>query len=306
MSSWKKAIGPGRRGSVLAWTPLILALLAPWPAVAQERGTRIDVEFLEAETGRSVERASVWVSGRKVRIAHGDPGRKEPRHVLIYQGDADRFYSLDHEKRVYIEIDRALIAAMGIELTAARREVDAQIQQLPRDQHAMLERLIGARETEDVLEHAPVRLVPNGDKARVAGRVCRKLDLMREKAVIGVVCTVPWKEIGLKRDDVEIFRQLANFQRELMGAQDLTPLEIVPNQDLDLLVQFDGFPMYLRLGEIGAQRSVIQVTALERFSSPTSLALFEPPSDYSPRSPLSLLLAEEADAPAPAPARRAP
>lgn len=301
-STWSREMaGPDFiRSFVLA---LLLCVAAP-PVLAGVSGTRVDVEFLEAATGRNMQQVSVWISGRNLRIEQSDPARKGPKHVLVYRGDQGRFYSIDPKKSVYIEIDRALIAAMGFRTTAARREVDTQIQSLPSDQHAMLERLIGAREPGgEALVQAPVRLVATDQMAAVAGRTCRKMDLLREETLVGVVCVAPWHEIGMQQADIEVFRELANFQRELMGAQDLTPLEIVPNQDLDLLVQFDGFPMYLRKGEIGKQQSVIRVTAVESFA-PTA-AIFEPPSGYAQRSPLSLLAGPELPA-AGAPAEPAP
>jgi hypothetical protein len=268
---------------------LIIALVAPTAMAVS--GTRIDVDFIEARTGHVKQQARVWIAGRRLRIDHRTPGRKGSEHVLLYRGDLDLFYSVDPGKKLYTAIDRMLIAAVGFQKATARREVDAQLQKLPDDQHRMLERLFGVREPGEALERAPVRVVARPDTQVIGHLRCRRMDILREMAVIGEVCVVPWSKIGIGIDDLEIFRQFANFQRELMGAKDLTPLEIVPNQELDVLVQFDGFPLYLRRGEKREQQSVIRVTGAKAVQMKDRL--FEVPAGYRERSVLSLLAGED-------------
>ena len=88
-----------------------------------------------------------------------------------------------------------------------------------------------------------------------------------------------------------------------MGVQALTPLEIVPNQPLYLLVQFDGFPMHFRNLRHGALHSEIRVTDARRLEQ--GAGLFEAPADYGVRSAFSWIAQRmaglESDAPAAAP-----
>ncbi|HEM45961.1 MAG TPA: hypothetical protein ENO23_02845, partial [Alphaproteobacteria bacterium] len=218
----------------------LLGLVGASPVVAEgPAGVRIDVEI--RGEGRH-ERLAFFVADRRVRIEQHTPGQKHSKHVLVYLGRDGRFLSLDPRARVYVEVDRELIAAAMLTTRAARREVDAQIGRLPASMHAALERLLGAREDGDAAVDEPifVREIPGSDRS--AGLDCRKRRLVRASKPIAELCVSEWSAVGLEPVDLEIFRELANFQRELMGARDLTPLELVPDQPLDLLVQFDGFP----------------------------------------------------------------
>jgi hypothetical protein len=259
-------------------------------------GIQIDVEF---RGGGRLERARVWVSDRRIRIEQQTPALRRASHVLIYRGDEDRFLSLDPRTRAYVEVDRELIVAAGTPSLAARREVDGQLGRLPRAQHAALERLLGVREDGAVVAESPVRIRDVDGTDHVGEFSCRKRELVRGSVRLAELCVTEWSAVGIGPADLEVFRQLANFQRELMGSRDLTPLELVPNQPLDLLVQFDGFPLYLRGIDGSPLRGEVRVTSLRRIAATSDL--FGIPSDYTARSAYSVFLglAEGPAAPAP-------
>lgn len=257
---------------------------------------QIDVEF---RGGGRLESARVWVSDRRIRIEQQTAALRRGSHVLIYRGDQDRFFSLDPRSRAYVEIDRELIAAAGLQTKAARREVDGQLGRLPRVQHAALERLFGLHENGDEQARSPVRIREAEGTDRLGEFTCRKRELVRDDVRLAELCVTDWASVGIGPADLEVFRQLANFQRELMGARDLTPLELVPNQPLDLLVQFDGFPLYLRGVNGSPLKGDIRVTGLQRIAATGEL--FDIPADYAARSAYSVFfeLAEQPAAPAP-------
>lgn len=242
-------------------------------------GVLFEVDFYEGGRTHPVSHASVWVSNRRVRIEQKSPNaRKAGGAVLIYRGDVDRFYSLDPRREVYVEVDRKLITSLGKELNAARREVDMQLERLPEDQRKAFERLLGVRYESDMAEN-PLIAKPTGQKGEAAGGLeCREVELTRAKEHVGNACVVSWARLGLQRKDVEVFRQMANFQRELMGARGLTPMEIVPNQPLDLLVQLDGFPLLYERKTPGRPSSSIRVVSAERMKPGDDL--FEVPEGY--------------------------
>jgi hypothetical protein len=280
--------------------------LSAGPSLAA--GLRVDVEFAAAGEGEAAERARIWISERRLRFQRITPGQ-DADHVLIFRGDQDRFYSIHPAERAYLAVDRQLIADLGLPMLAARREVDSQLAQLPSDQHAALERLLGAREEEGAMTRRPVRVYPIEGSTKIGRYTCAHRLVMREAVKVGEACVVAWSEVGIGPEDLEVLRQLANFQRELMGARELTPLEIVPNQPLDLLVQFDGFPLYLRKWRDGEPRSVIRVTDA-RPIGPDSASLFEVPGGYRLRSAFSLFFDEGeldvADSPSAPPREAAP
>lgn len=288
-----------RLSSAIFWIP-ILFLIGLGSAETHAKMIFIEVEVAGQRQGAPmVEHFKVWIEGRRIRIESSTEGEKVPPHVIIYRGDRDRFYSIAPGRKAYIEVNRDLIAAFGPEMQAARREVDGQMSKLPSDQRASLERVLGVRETKTALVKQPLHFMPGTGTEQVGEFTCRRRDILRSGVKVAEMCVVSWDEIGIYADDLEVFRQLANFQRELMGARELTPLEVVPNQPLDVLVQFDGFPLYVKKLREGQYRSEIRVTTAKRIETDDSL--FEVPKGYKARSAFEAFMSSTAVPVAPSP-----
>jgi hypothetical protein len=258
------------------------AVLLADAAARSEAGLRFEVEFESKATGAPKrELATVWLSGPRLRIEQTTPAQKNSGHVLIYRGDRDRLYSLDPGSRAYLEVDRDMLVALGLQLQAARRELDAQMSRLPADQHAMLERLLGARDPAKPMVEEPMRVVATERREDIALQSCEVVDLVRGGEKVGEACTLAWSKLRIDPRDLDVFRQLANFQRELMGARGLTPFEVVPDQPLDLLVQFDGLP--LRFRKLSGERETSSIRVLRLDVVEASDALFAVPEGYAMR-----------------------
>jgi hypothetical protein len=262
----------------LLWIPMLL-VVGLGAADVGAKTILLDVEITGSRLGGpTIENVRVWIGDRRVRIEAATKGEQKGPHVIIYRGDRDRFYSIAPGRKAYIEVNRDLIAATGPEMKAARREVDGQMSRLPEDQRLALERLIGVRQMKKGEIFNPLAITRSPGTSRVGEFECGNRDIWRGKRKVGEMCVVSWDEIGIYQEDLDVFRQLANFQRELMGARDLTPLEVVPNQPLDVLVQFDGFPLYLKKLREGEYVSEIRVVSASRVANDESL--FEVPAGY--------------------------
>jgi len=259
-------------------------LLSGLPAaeVRADEGLRFEVEFASSLPGDTKhERVTIWLSGRRLRIEQATLTHRLSSPVVIYRGDRDRVYSLDPRQHLYLEIDRQLLSSLTLQLQAARREMDAHLSRLPEDQHAMVERLFGAREPETPLVREPLLVVETERREQVGRHTCYGIDLVRGEVKVAEACIVAWSKLRIDRRDLEVFRQLTNFQRELMGARSLTPFEVVPDQPLDLLVQFEGLPLRFRKLKGDTETSTIRVTRLEHFDGGDEL--FEVPEGYALR-----------------------
>lgn len=266
-------------------------------SAVEAKSARIEVEVTGKRKDEPArEHFTVWMSGRRVRIEARTPGEKQAPHVLIYRGDRDRFYSIDTRKQAYLEVNRDVISAFSTTMVAARREVDGQIQRLPEDQHFAMESFLGMRKLKKPRSDAPIQLLGLAAQDRVGDFECRKSEVRRGMRKVGEICTVPWAEVGIHEEDLVVFRQLANFQRELMGARELTPLEFVPNQPLDIMVQLDGFPLYLKKMVKGEVTSEIKVLSAKR--SVPDQGLYEVPDDYRIRTAYELFLENMRPSPA--------
>ncbi len=283
-----------------------LTLLFTAPALAIEV-MRVEVQFLDVARGDASQHAMLTIAPRLLRVDQYTNLEHRAAHTLIYRGDRDVIYSIDPEDRHYIEVDRSLIADFGIELQAARREMETVMRRLPDDQRKTGERITGLDVQEDDGKvKAALWVRDEGSTAKRIGRSCRKVTLWRAEAHVASGCVVTWKSMGIGPRDLDVFRQLANFQREIMGAGGLTPLEVVPDQPLDILVQLDGFPLELSRRKGGKLVSAIRVLRAAKMQ--VSDATFEVPREYAIRPGFEFLMGDLAELPEeqPGPAKPAP
>ncbi len=259
-----------------------LLLLAMVPAARAEKTVRLEVDFFGPAGGVPINHATVWLSKRRLRIEQRQAGLRVGGPALIYRGDQDRFISVDSRSRTYAMVDRDLLTSVGKQIQAARIEVSQQLGALPSDQRAAFERLLGVSASAPDVSREPVLVTAEGVIEEVGGLECSRVRLERDEQTVGRACVTPWQDVGMDRIDMDVLRQLGNFQRELMGARGLTPMELVPNQPLDLLVQFGGFPLYFeRITRRGTSSSI---RVVEVAHEEAARSVFEPPASYELRA----------------------
>ena len=251
---------------------------------------KIEIDFFENGSSEPINHATVWTSSRLLRVDQSPPGQRATRASFIYRGDEDLVLSLSERDRSYARVARQMISALAQETKGPRRELDAQLRGLPGDQRAAFERLLGVSRQDPDMARRSVRVERSGGSASVAGFDCDRVSLSRDGRPIGDACVAPWQRLGMTPSDVEIFRSLANLQRDVLGARALTPMELVPDQPLDLIVQFGGLPLSFERSAGGRARSAIRVTSVERIEAEGSL--FEAPADYARREGVRALLGQ--------------
>ena len=242
---------------------------------------QIEIDFFEDGSSQPMNHATVWTSARRLRVEQSVPGEIEKRATLVYRGDQGLILSVSDRDRSYARVRRQVVSALAAETRAPRREVAAQLRALPSDQRKAFERLLGVSRQDPDMVHEPVRVRREAGSSRIAGFDCSRVVLSRSDSPFGEACVAAWEQIGMTASDVEIFRSLANFQRDALGVQALTPMELVPDQPLDLIVQLGGLPLSFERSVDGRERSAIRVTSVERVEAPGSL--FEAPADYALR-----------------------
>ena len=297
-----QVVGAWLRGlMVIGWL-----LAAAAPALAIEV-MRVEVQFLDGARGDASQHALLTFAPRLLRIDQYTAEVEENAvHTLIYRGDRDVIYSIDPKDQRYIAVDRELIASFGVELQAARRELESVLGRLPEDQRKTGENLVGMRQhAADGKAYGALWVKDEGSTVKRIGRRCRKVSLWRTQVQVAAGCVVSWESMGIGPKDLDVIRQMANFQREVMGAEGLTPLEVVPDQPLDILVQLDGFPLELSRREGGRLVSAIRVTRAAKMR--VGANTFEVPRGYAVREGFEFLhmADEQIGADPPPPARKA-
>ena len=244
---------------------------------------KFEVDFFEDDVEEPVNHATIWTSGRKIRVDQMKPGGGQHGSSLVYRGDLDLVVSVSDRTQSYVRIERRLLTQIDDRLRAGRRAVQHHLKSLPGDQRKGVESLLGVAREDPNATVNPIEVLPSKSltdrSGEVAGFSCTRKVMRRGVVVIGKACVAPWERVGMTRDDMEVFRSLANYQRDALGAQGVTPLELVPDQPLDIIVQLGGIPLSFER-TIGEQsRSAVRVTSVDWISEEGTL--FDPPANYT-------------------------
>src|SRR5690606_28006580 len=89
----------------------------------------------------------------------------------------------------------------------------------------------------------PLVVSRTGASGSVSGIACERVELSRGRRLLAEGCIADWDAVGLAPEDVEVFRSLADLVRNATGSRMPIPIELVPGQPLDLVVQFGGLPL---------------------------------------------------------------
>lgn len=271
---------PGR--CLLLVAAAFAATIAPVAAARAAEAIRIEVEFFEGDQETPTNRATVWTAERRVRIEQHAPGGAASAPVFLYRGDLDQLFSLSESARSYVKIERRMLSLLGGGRRSARREVDEQLDALPADQQRLFVRWLGGSSLDSGRPDEPLVVTRSEVRDTVAGLPCKRVGLGRPRRLLAEGCIAAWETVGLTPADVEVFRSLASLTHDAMGSRLPIPIELVPGQPLDLVVQFGGFPLsFERAGDVPG-RNAIRVASVERV--PVADALFEVPSGYAERT----------------------
>lgn len=262
----------------------LLATIGTASASASE-GLRVELELFEDGDDAPSHRATVWASGRRVRIEQRAPGGEAAAPTFIYRGDRDRLYSVADGARTYVELEPMLLALLAGQSRVARREVSGSLEGLPQDQQRAVGHLLGVATIDPKRPVDPLVVTRTGELDAVAGLACRRVSLTRSGRLLAKGCVADWQTVGLTPADVEVFRSLASLAHDAVGSRAPIPVELVPGQPLDLVVQFGGFPLAFERAGKAAGASAIRVVAVETVALADSQ--FEVPEGYAARSGVS-------------------
>jgi hypothetical protein len=264
------------RGSFLAIATLVASI-----ANAGD-GMRVEVEFFEDGAEAPTNRATVWTSGRRVRIEQVRAAAGADSPTFIYRGDQNLLYSIAHGARSYVRLEPRMLSLLAGQTRVARREVSDGLEGLPQDQQRAFGHLLGVSKIDPRRPEAPLVVTRSGEVDEVAGFACRRVTLSRSNRLLARGCVADWEVVGLTPADVEVFRSLASLVHDAVGSRAPIPVELVPGQPLDLVVQFGGFPLaFERVGD-ARSASAIRVASVEKVVASDSD--FEVPPGYGART----------------------
>jgi hypothetical protein len=255
------------------------ALAASFGAAEAVAGTRVATETHvvgKGSTGQAparTEHASAWIDGRRLRVdANGG------KSTVIYRGDEDSAFLLDHAEKTYVKVDRGTTVAVSRKVEEANREMRERLAGLPPEQRAAMEKLLDGTLGPAPDATPPVSVRSTGERDLVEGIPCDESEVVREGQRVALVCTASFQAAGVSAATFDVVRELAVFLRESVAS--LAP-GTMRQEGLDALEGVDrlqGVPLRVRAYEKGRLQSETVVKEIAEEAVPA--ARFDVPAGY--------------------------
>ncbi|MCS6953585.1 MAG: hypothetical protein RMK57_13615 [Bryobacterales bacterium] len=236
----------------------LAAMVAPGLA-----GVVIESKITDLRSQR-VTRMTTLVEADRMRtdIAGADG---EMSVMILRRGQDFHMIVLDRRRKEYHVMDRASLRQMQQQVGAAMAELQRQLKDLPPEQRALMEKMMG-KNLGGMAAGAPPQEVTTYRAAgagNVSGRACKKYDELRGAQKIAELCTVDPGSLGLTAADMTVFEKLSSVLEEFSRG----PGGQMPARNLKLAAkQVDGFPIEYVAFDGGRPASRYEVQQVTRRS----------------------------------------
>ncbi len=169
-----------------------------------------------------------------------------PNMTIIYRADLNRLWAVDLTRHVYYELTPETMRQFGgitAELNAAQAQLKDTISQLPPDQQAQIENLLGSIGAAPATAPAKPVFVKLGGSKMVAGYAC---DLYR-KSLNGQqqadFCISPVSSAGFDVSDFRVFDRFSDFAAPLMTSHLIPHIDDMDWGGMHRALGFSGIPL---------------------------------------------------------------
>ena len=153
---------------------------------------RIEVQDLSA--GGQVEITEIKIDGNRMRTDSGGSNQT----TMIFLGESDEMYMIDHTEKTYIVMDRETVEAMANRMSEAMQQMEAAMAQVPPEQREMMERMMKGRmgNLQSTAPHVEPVVRSLGESESVNGVGCEWKEVTRNDVVDLKACVCNWTDIA--------------------------------------------------------------------------------------------------------------
>ena len=259
----------------------LLSMLVSLPvsaAVVFEIETRDLTSGGEAQQGRIV----VSVENMKMEMAREADGQ---RADTLFRGELQEMVIIDHGERSYFVLDKQALAALGGQMSAAMKQMETALAQLPKEQREMAERMMKQQleRAASASGAAPTTEYTNtGERETHNGYPCVRYIGRRGTETVLEMWVTDWSNLEGGREVASVFRSLGEFATELMESLQQVggPMAgaMAGSNPFDAFDNIDGFPVVTRTFSGGRPEN--ETSLLEVRNETIDAAEFEVPEGY--------------------------
>ncbi len=261
------------------------ALLCTVLATNARAGVVIESTVKDPRLGGS-EAMLMEIDGDRLRVDPPDQDKDEVRTSMIFDGSRNALTILDHREKTAIEMDQAMVEGMMVRLAEAKKQLQAQLAEMPPEQRKMMEQMMEQRGAGAMLGGAapkprpPLTLKPSGETRHVGGRECAVSTLQRANEKVGEACIASFSALGISREDIAALSEMADFQKHIAEQFRGSGMPDV-SDELELFRNLKGLPLQTIRREANGTETRSDLVKIEKVEIPASR--FEIPAGYEKR-----------------------
>ncbi len=206
--------------------------------------------------------------------------------TVIFLGETDEMYMIDHEKKSYMVFDRERIEALAQQMSEAMRPMQEMLAQVPPEQREMMERMMkGKMPGGDYKPPSPPVVTDLGEGGSVNGVACQWKQVKRDDRLERKACVCDEGAIAGGKEMVAIAHEMRDFAESLTQmASSVSNMEMLGGGTLgafatEMTADLEGFALISE--EYDSEEKLIMRST---FESADEVSIpdeeFDPPSGY--------------------------
>lgn len=202
---------------------------------------------------------------------------------MIYRGASKEMIMIDHDDKSFVILDEATMSALSAKLSAAMKQMEAQLQNLPPEQREQMKQMMGMGGSSDYVE--PV--LKKTGSGEVNGVACQKYDVFQGSEKVREYCVTQWGNIEGGQEMMNLMMQMADSMENMMKSFSIpgnpmgSQVEFEENV-FSRLRELNGFPIETVDFDDGEKESISTFSSSKKTTVDASE--FVPPSDYKKQS----------------------
>lgn len=235
-------------------------------------GAVLEMTDRDLRSGKVTGGQTYFAQGGKVRIDHGGPERNGDYALFRDQ----TLFNVNSKSKTYTKMDSEALAAMGNRMKSAMSQMQAQMANMPPEQRAQIEKMMGKQMGGAAPAAKPKRTLTNtGKTEKTAGYTCTVWNETVDGVLDTQLCVVP---PGALKGGDELFAALKEFGKFMREFADAMPHGQRDSNNSDY-ERINGIPVITRDIEGGKPVRETRVTASRTES--LGAAVFELPKGYT-------------------------
>jgi hypothetical protein len=231
------------------------------------------VKMTDESKGMNMKHEStMYIEKDRLRMDQSGEGQN---HVIIFRGDKNVFWTIDHDKKSYFEMTQDDVRKMKAKMDDMQKMMMEQMKNMPAEQRKMMEQMMPS--SVPTKEKVKTKYQKKASGVKIGKWNCTHYLGYKEDEISEEIWVADWKQIGVDKSELKVLNNMGKFFEAL--SQEAADFFEVGSEEWEKELGMSGAPVrsiHYMDGKPAGQSDIKEVTRRDLKSS-----LFELPAGYS-------------------------